>query len=283
VVDQIEGWIAQMDGLSLLVGVALLSIETLRDLIRRQQTGRRLLETLASLSTQIPYLAGELLFATATVIAYFTLYELVTPLQIPVTVFTLVLVLIAADFVYYWEHRLSHQVRLLWLSHAVHHSARYLNTAVALRFGFLESPWAALMHLPLILIGFHPLAVLGAQVAVLVYQTWIHTEVIGKLGPLDRIFNTPANHRVHHGCDLKYLDKNYGGILIVWDRLFGSYQAEEERPRYGLARDFDSVNPLKVWFSEYPALFRDLASARSFSDLRGYLFGRPGWRPRRLP
>ncbi len=278
-VDQIEGWIAQMDGLSLLVGVALLSIEILRDLIRRQQTGRRLLETLASLSTQIPYLAGELLFATATVVAYFTLYELVTPAQIPVTVFTLVLVLVAADFVYYWEHRLAHQVRLLWLSHAVHHSARYLNTAVALRFGFLESPWAALMHLPLILIGFHPLAVLGAQVAVLVYQTWIHTEVIGKLGPLDRFFNTPANHRVHHGCDPKYLDKNYGGILIVWDRLFGTYQAEEERPRYGLARDFDSVNPLKVWFSEYPALFRDLASARSLAEVRGYLFGRPGWRP----
>ncbi|WP_420345639.1 sterol desaturase family protein [Pelagibius sp.] len=280
-VDQIEGWIAEMDGLSLLVGVALLSIEILRDLIRRQETGRRLLETLASISTQIPYLAGELLFATATVIAYFTLYELVTPLQIPVTVFTLVLVLVAADFVYYWEHRLAHQVRLLWLSHAVHHSARYLNTAVALRFGFLESPWAALMHLPLILVGFHPLAVLGAQVAVLVYQTWIHTEVIGRLGPLDRILNTPSNHRVHHGCDPKYLDKNYGGILIVWDRMFGTYQAEEERPRYGLARDFDSVNPLKVWFSEYPALFRDLASARSFADLRGYLFRRPGWRPNR--
>lgn len=278
-VDQIEGWIVQMDGLSLLVGVALLSVEILRDLVRRQETGRRLLETLASISTQIPYLAGELLFATATVIAYFTLYELVTPLQIPVTVFTLVLVLVAADFVYYWEHRLAHQVRLLWLSHAVHHSARYLNTAVALRFGFLESPWAALMHLPLILIGFHPLAVLGAQVTVLVYQTWIHTEVIGRLGPLDRILNTPSNHRVHHGCDPKYLDKNYGGILIVWDRLFGTYQAEEERPRYGLARDFDSVNPLKVWFSEYPALFRDLAAARSLADLRGYLFRRPGWRP----
>ncbi len=268
-----------MDGLSLLIGVALLSIEILRDLIRRQQTGRRLLETLASLSTQIPYLAGELLFATATVIAYFTLYEVVTPLQIPVTVFTLVLVLIAADFVYYWEHRLAHQVRLLWLSHAVHHSARHMNTAVAFRFGPFESAWAAVMHLPLILIGFHPLAVLGAQVAVLVYQTWIHTEMIGRLGPLDRIFNTPANHRVHHGCDPKYLDKNYGGILIVWDRMFGSYQAEEERPRYGLARDFDSVNPLKVWFSEYPALFRDLASARSFAEVRGYLFRRPGWRP----
>ena len=277
--EQIETWIAQMDGLSLLVGVALLSVETVRDLVRRQQTGRRLLETLASLSTQIPYIAGEVLFTTATVIAYFVLYEAAAPVQIPVTAATLVLVLIAADFAYYWEHRLAHQIRLLWISHAVHHSARFMNTGVAFRFGFFESPWAALVHLPLVLIGFHPLAVFGAQVAILVYQTWIHTEMIGKLGPLDRIFNTPANHRVHHGCDPKYLDKNYGGILMLWDRLFGSYQAEEETPRYGLARDFDSVNPLKVWFSEYPALFRDLASARSLVEVWGYLFSRPGWRP----
>ena len=155
------------------------------------------------------------------------------------------LALIAADFAYYWEHRLAHQIRLLWVSHAVHHSAREMNTAVAFRFGLFESPWAALVHLPLVLIGFHPLAVFAGQVAVLVYQTWIHTELVGKLGPLEGILNTPANHRVHHGCDPKYLDKNYGGILMLWDRLFGTYQAEEERPRYGLARDFDSVNPLR--------------------------------------
>ncbi|NIA68179.1 sterol desaturase family protein [Pelagibius litoralis] len=277
--EQLEAWILQMDGLSLAIGVGLLSVETIKDLIVRRQPGRRFLETLASLSTQIPYIAGELMFTTATVIAYFAVYELVTPLPIPVTLATLVLALIAADFVYYWEHRLAHQVRLLWVSHAVHHSARVMNTAVAFRFGFLESPWAALIHLPLILIGFHPLAVFAGQVAVLVYQTWIHTELIGKLGPLERLFNTPANHRVHHGCDAKYLDRNYGGILMIWDRLFGTYQAEEETPRYGLARDFTSVNPLKIWFSEYPALFCDLASARSLAEARGYLFNRPGWRP----
>lgn len=278
---QLEDLMARMDSLSLLVGIALLSVETLRDLIRWHQPGRRLLESLASLSTQIPYIAGELFFTTATVILYFTVYELVTPFPIPVTLATLVLVLIAADFAYYWEHRLAHEIRLLWMSHAVHHSARVMNTAVAFRFGLFESPWSALVHLPLVLIGFHPLAVFAAMVAVLVYQTWIHTELIGRLGPLEGILNTPANHRVHHGCDPKYLDRNYGGILMLWDRLFGTYQAEEERPRYGLARDFDSVNPLKVWFSEYPALFRDLADARSLGEVCGYLFRRPGWRPRK--
>ncbi len=274
-----EHLMAQMDTLSLLVGVALLSVETLWDLIRWHRPGQRLLESLASLSTQIPYVAGELLFTTAAVFVYFTVYELVTPVTIPVTLGTVILALIVADFVYYWEHRVAHEVRLLWVSHAVHHSAREMNTAVAFRFGIFESPWAALVHLPLVLIGFHPLVVFAGQVAVLAYQTWIHTELIGRLGPLERIFNTPSNHRVHHGCDAKYLDKNYGGILIVWDRIFGTYQAEEERPRYGLARDFDSVNPLKVWFSEFPALFRDLAAARSLSEGFGYLFRRPGWRP----
>ena len=277
--EMMEAWILRMDSLSLLIAVALLSVETVKDVILRHQPGKRFLETLASLSTQIPYILGELFFTTATVIVYFTVYEFVTPLAIPVTVGTLVLALVAADFVYYWEHRLAHQIRLLWISHAVHHSARVMNTSVAFRFGFFESPWAALMHLPLILIGFHPLMVFVAQVAVLVYQTWIHTELIGKLGAFDKVFNSPANHRVHHGCDAKYLDRNYGGILMLWDRLFGTYQAEEETPRYGLARDFDSVNPLKVWFSEYPALLRDLAAARSVTEVCGYLFKKPGWRP----
>ena len=167
--EQIETWITELDSLSLVVAFALLSVETVRDLVFPQDRPRRLLETLASLSTQIPYIAGEIVFATVTVITYFVLYEVVTPFQIPVTAATLVLVLIAADFAYYWEHRLAHQIRLLWVSHAVHHSARFMNTAVAFRFGFFESPWAALVHLPLVLIGFHPLAVLGAQVTI---QVW---------------------------------------------------------------------------------------------------------------
>jgi sterol desaturase/sphingolipid hydroxylase (fatty acid hydroxylase superfamily) len=112
---------------------------------------------------------------------------------------------------------------------------------------------------------------------VLAYQTWIHTELIGKLGVVDRVLNTPANHRVHHGCDDKYIDRNYGGILIVWDRLFGTYQAEEETPRYGLKRDFHSVNPLVVWFSELPQFVCDVRNARTWRDRWMYMFGPPGW------
>lgn len=281
--DRIEDWIFDLDRLSLFLAIGLMSVETLVDLVRRRQAGRRLLHTLVSLSAQVPYLAGEVVFSTLAVLGYFAAYQFVTPAPIPVSPTTCLLALLAADFIYYWEHRLAHQVRLLWVSHAVHHSARVLNTAVSFRFGFLESPWAALMHLPLVLLGFHPLVVIAAQVAVLVYQTWLHTELIGRLGPLDAIFNTPSNHRVHHGCDRMYLDRNYGGILMVWDRAFGTYQPEEERPTYGLLRDFNSLNPLKVWFSEVPELFRDLARARSLVEVLRYLFDRPGWRPRRDP
>ena len=272
VFDRIDEW-------TLLVALALIGLEILNDLIRRRSPGRRLLDGLASLSTQIPSIIAELGIFAATVVVYYTAYEYLTPVQIPVNLWTVVLAVLAADFVYYWEHRWAHEVRIFWVSHAVHHSSRVMNTPVAFRFGPFEGILAALVHLPLVLIGFDPLLVFFGQVVVLGYQTWIHTELVGRLGPLDRVLNTPSNHRVHHGCDPKYLDKNYGGILILWDRLFGTYQAEEERPRYGLVRDFESVNPLVVWFSELPGLARDLAAARSAGEVFGYLFRRPGWRP----
>jgi len=136
------------------------------------------------------------------------------------------------------------------------------------------------LHFPLIFMGFPPELVFFGILVVLAYQTWIHTELIVKLGPLDGVLNTPANHRVHHGCDDKYIDKNYGGILIIWDRIFGTYQREEETPNYGLKRDFNSINPLFVWVSEWPGLFADLKKSKSFGETWMYLFGRPGWQPK---
>ena len=274
--EQLETWGTYIDEGALILALVLFAIEIARDLIRWRGAGRRLLDSLSSLSTQIPFTLFELATFAATIAVYYFVQERLAPVQIPTTAWTIVLAVLAADFAYYWEHRWAHEIRIFWVGHAVHHSSRIMNTSVAFRFGFFEGLLSLLVHLPLVLIGFDPLLVIFGQVLVLAYQTWIHTELIGRLGPLDAVLNTPSNHRVHHGCDAKYLDKNYGGILMVWDRIFGTYQAEEETPRYGLARDFDSVNPLKVWFSEFPALFRDLAATRSPRRVLAVLFGRPG-------
>ncbi|MCG8443242.1 MAG: sterol desaturase family protein [Caulobacterales bacterium] len=278
-VESLEQLGANIDDAFFLFGAAIFAIEILKALFTRTMRGRGLLDMVASASTQIPYLLVEVLILAFAYAAYVVIADTFVTWTFPITVVTIVLALLAADFVYYWEHRIAHEVRLLWTQHAVHHSSRYMNMIVAVRFGPFEGVVSALFHLPLVLIGFPPALVFFGMLVVLAYQTWIHTEVIGRLGPLDRLVNTPSNHRVHHGCDEKYLDKNYGGILMIWDQLFGTYQREEETPRYGLKRDFDSVNPFAVWFSELPGFVRDVTNVRSRRELRMRVFGRPDWRP----
>ncbi len=262
-----------------IIGGLILLVELARAWFKGLLKVRTLGEVAVSFSTLIPLVLAETFLLTGAYALYYTLsYEFVT-WTLPLTWWALVLAFFVADFVYYWEHRIAHQVRLLWTQHAVHHSSRDLNIATAFRFGPLEGLWALIIHLPMVFLGFPPEMVFFGGITVLAYQTWLHTEAIGRLGPLEAVLNTPSHHRVHHGADAKYLDRNYGGVLIIWDRLFGTFQAEEERPRYGLVRDFDSRNPVRVWFSELPGLVHDLKSARSPRDVWQYLFGRPGSAP----
>jgi sterol desaturase/sphingolipid hydroxylase (fatty acid hydroxylase superfamily) len=235
---------------------------------------------LASASTQISYLFVEIFIMTGAYGLYYILAENVIPWELPFNWWVAILAIIAADFTYYWEHRISHQVRILWTQHAVHHSSREFNIITGVRFGPFEGVWSMVAHIPMIAVGFPPDLIFFGILTVLAYQTWIHTETIGKLGPLEWILNTPSHHRVHHGSDRKYLDKNYGGISIIWDRLFGSFQVEEETPKYGLMRDFDSRNPIKVWFSEIPGLWQDLRKAKTGKEVFMRLFAPPGWRPK---
>lgn len=269
----------QIDEVFILIGAAILLIEIAEVLFKGSARGKTFLEMIASASTQVPSIAVEVFIMTAAYSGlYLISYEFIS-WEIPTTVWTIALALLLADFTYYWEHRIAHQVRLLWTQHAVHHSSRDYNIVTAVRFGPFEGVWAFIVHIPMVLIGFSPEVVFGSAIVVLGYQTWLHTELIGRLGPLEWVLNTPSHHRVHHGSDDKYLDKNYAGILIIWDRLFGTFQKEEERPRYGLTTDFESKNPLKVWFSEIPALVRDLRKAKSGREFWGYLFMGPGWKP----
>lgn len=279
--EQVQKLGEGFDGVFLLIGAAILAIEIVKGLFSTSFRRRGYFDIIASISTQIPSVLIEAFVLSFAYFGYVLLAEAVVPWTFPITVWTVVLAVLVCDFVYYWEHRIAHEVRLFWTQHAVHHSSRFMNASVAVRFGPLEGVITALIHLPLVLIGFPPALIFFGILVVLAYQTWIHTELIGKLGPLDAVLNTPANHRVHHGCDDKYIDKNYGGILIIWDRLFGTYQKEEERPIYGLKRDFSSVNPFVVWFSELPQFFRDVRDAGSAHEALRYIFGRPDQAPDR--
>jgi sterol desaturase/sphingolipid hydroxylase (fatty acid hydroxylase superfamily) len=183
------------------------------------------------------------------------------------------------DLAYYWFHRVSHENRVFWASHVVHHSSRHYNLSTALR-----QTWVPMTYLPfwlpLLLLGFPPWMVLLAQSWSLIYQFGLHTERIGKLPwPLEAVLNTPSHHRVHHGANEQYLDRNYGGILIIWDRLFGTYEPEGERVRYGLTTNINTFNPVRVAFHEYIALWHDIRRAPTWRERVGHAWHGPGWKP----
>ncbi|MFI8942082.1 sterol desaturase family protein [Streptomyces syringium] len=226
-------------------------------------------------------LAFDALWKIPIVAVYAGIYEL-TPLRVPVLWWTLPLMLLAQDFFYYWSHRGHHVVRILWACHVVHHSSRKFNFTTALR-----QPWTSLtvwpFYVPMIALGVHPAAVAFCSSANLVYQFWVHTERVGRLPrPFEYVLNTPSHHRVHHASQGGYLDRNFGGILIVWDRLFGSFVPEGERPVYGLTKNIDTYNPLRVATHEYAAIARDLRAARGWRERAGRVFRGPGWQPARL-
>jgi sterol desaturase/sphingolipid hydroxylase (fatty acid hydroxylase superfamily) len=234
--------------------VVLLPLEIWREYRARKLTKRRWLEMLANVSPLIPTIVVAGL-VTAFVIWLFAAAATIAPWHLPVNLWTALAAVVLVDAVYYWDHRIGHRVRLVWaISHSVHHSSPLFNQTTALRISFVDgfiSPW---FYTVVIFIGFDPLLVASAFGFNLAYQQWIHTELIGKLGWFDRWFNSPSNHRVHHGSQKQYLDKNYGGILMIWDRLFGTYEPENEMVNYGLTEPINSVNPWKVHFKEMARL-----------------------------
>ncbi len=192
-----------------------------------------------------------------------------------------VLLLFADDFIFYWYHRMSHSVRLFWAAHETHHSAKTLNLAVALRQSWTEPLYKFFMWIPLALIGFNPIAILMMMSFSLIYQFFMHTETVYKLGPLEWFFNTPSHHRVHHATNIQYLDRNHAGMLIIWDRIFGTFVEEQpdDKPTYGTRKGVYHTNPLTIASHELVDLWRDVRSARSVKDAFNYIFQPPGWQP----
>lgn len=262
----------------LLLVLEYLSFRQVRD-EQSDLVGYEARDTRTSLTMGFGNVAINFVWKFAVLALYVAIYEL-TPLRLdPGAWWVWVLLFFADDFSYYWFHRVSHESRGFWASHVVHHSSQHYNLSTALR-----QTWVPVTYLPFWLwlpaVGFEPWMVLLAQAWSLIYQFWIHTERIRKLPrPLESVLNTPSHHRVHHGVNDQYLDRNYAGILIIWDRLFGTYEPEGERVRYGLTTQLRTSRPLRVAFHEYIAMWHDIKRAPRFRDKLGVVFHGPGWTP----
>jgi sterol desaturase/sphingolipid hydroxylase (fatty acid hydroxylase superfamily) len=238
------------------------------------ELGYAMRDTATSLTMGIGSVIVNLGWNALALAVYLLAYHL-TPLRIEPTAWAWAGIIVGYDFVYYWQHRADHRVRIFWASHVNHHSSQRYNLSTALR-----QTWTGIgtmpLAVPLMLIGFPPAMLLVSQSVSLLYQFWIHTERIGKLPRVfEWVLNTPSHHRVHHAVNPQYLDKNYGGILIIWDRLFRSFEPEVEKPVYGLTKNILTYNPVRVAFHEYAAVVRDLRLVHGFRGKFTVLFGTP--------
>lgn len=193
---------------------------------------------------------------------------------------TWIIAFIAYDFFYYWAHRMSHQVNLFWGGHSVHHQSEEYNLSVALRQSSTQIIWTFLFFTPMAFAGFDPIILVSVSGFNLLYQFWIHTEAINRLPKwFEAVFNTPSHHRVHHARNPKYIDKNHGGTFIIWDKMFGTFKQEEEKPTYGITKNLNSWNPVWANISHYSDMAREIGTIPKWSDKLKYVFNKPGWLP----
>ena len=215
-------------------------------------------------------------------LAFFWIYNNFRVFTIPVTWWSFILIFFADDITYYWNHRIAHQCRLFWASHVVHHSSQYYNLSTALRQTWSGGFYTFIFWLWLPLVGFHPAMIMFQMSVSLLYQYWIHTEAINKLPRwFEAIMNTPSHHRVHHGSNPLYLDRNHAGILIIWDKFFGTFQPEleDEKVVYGLVKNINTYNPVKIAFIEWVNMFKDVfGEKKSLVSRLLYFIKPPGWR-----
>jgi alkylglycerol monooxygenase len=259
----------------LLIGVELLVARLMkRDVYR-------LNDALSNLSCGIAQQVVGILMKGLLVVGYLYLHENHRLLDLGAELWWVwVICFIGVDFFYYWFHRLAHEVSVMWGGHIVHHQSEEYNLSVALRQGAFQSFFSWVFYLPLALIGFHPIVFLVVAQFQTLYQFWIHTRLIGKMGWfIEFIFNTPSHHRVHHGINPKYIDRNHGGTLIIFDRMFGTFQVEEEEVVYGVTKPLNSWNPLWANFDYFVDIGKLIVRCRNPWDMLMVLVRGPGWRP----
>lgn len=278
---EVYTWDTAMNDWVFAAAIALLVLELIRLTVKKTLSWKVVGDTVTNFIVYYAFILIYYVLGGALYVAiFYYIYLEFSLFDIPITPWAILLCVLLADFLYYWEHRFSHRVGIGWATHTVHHSSPYFNMSVAFRFGPLDGLIPILFHLPLVFAGFNPLVIFFAEAIVLLYQTFLHTEVVGKLPrPVEAVLNTPSHHRVHHGSNLEYRDKNYGGILIIWDRMFGTFAEENEPVVYGITEPINSVNPLTVFFHGFTRLARQIWTARGWRSKFGFLVQPPDWKP----
>lgn len=242
----------------------------------------RLNDSLSNISQGIGSQLVGIFLKALTFFLYLYIYQNWRFYDFPHTVWTWILLFIGVDFFYYWFHRMSHQVNALWAAHIVHHQSEEYNLTVALRQSWFQSGFSWVFYIPLAFVGFEPIMFLTVSSVNTLYQFWIHTRTIGSMGFLEWIINTPSHHRVHHGSNPIYIDKNHGGTLIIWDRMFGTFQKEEAEVVYGITKPLASWNPVWANFHYWSDLVYTARKSNRITDRINVFIKPPGWFPDHL-
>lgn len=256
----------------------LMSLELMYEAITKKKT-YRLNDAVTNINLGVLNQVSNIFTKIVTIGIYSFIYQYFAVYKIPEHWISFIILFFLYDLCFYWSHRMSHEISLFWGGHVVHHQSEDFNLSVALRQSSTAFIWSTPFYLPLAVLGFDPIQFVLIGGFNLLYQFWIHTEHINRIGWLEKIMNTPSHHRVHHGRDPKYIDKNYAGVFIIWDKMFGTFKEEEERPNYGITKPVGSWNPVYANFAHYIDLYQYAKQSRSWSDTKNMLFKQPGWLP----
>lgn len=267
--------------LSIPIYFGLILIEWIYDLVKKKGI-YRLADAYSNISSGVFEQITGVFAKVFTIGMYVFFYDHFRIMDIPTTWPYLILMWLVVDFSYYWAHRWSHSINLFWMGHVVHHQSEDYNFSVALRQGALQKFFTSWVFIPMAILGFDPtwFVIIGALNTV--YQFWIHTEQIDKMGWFGIVFNTPSHHRVHHGRNPKYIDKNHAGSLIIWDKMFGTFQAEEETPVYGVTKPTEHWDPVSAHIQPIVDTFKDMGNVKGFGNKIAILYKPPGWYPKEL-
>lgn len=249
----------------------------------RKKKWYRFNDAITNLNIGIGQQAVNLMFKALLLGAYVYIQQNWAFFYIGPSVWSFLACLVLFDFFFYWAHRWSHEINFFWGAHVVHHSSEEYNLSVALRQSWFHNLIAFFIFLPIPFLGFDPIPFFAAAAVQTLYQFWIHTKAINKFPRwFEYIFNTPSHHRVHHGINPKYIDKNHAGMFMIWDRLFGTFQAEEEEPTYGITTQLKSWNPAWANFHYYVEMWQAAKRMSNWKDRLRVIFARPGWLPDEL-